>query len=51
MSKRIINCINASIASLYQKAASKLALEEKIKGYLPVHLKDEITVSSYEKGI
>ena len=51
MLKKAINCINPNLVSIYKKTAALTDLAQGLSKYLPEHLKTQVTVTGYEKGV
>ncbi len=51
MRKKIINCINNDLVTIYKKTISLESLEKKIITYLPSRFADSIAIGEYQNGI
>lgn len=50
MAKKIINCLNHDLLSIYQKTADLEKLTAMLRQYIPSQFHDKVNVSGFSKG-
>ncbi len=50
MQKKIINCLNENLVNIYKQTIKREGIEKMVNSHLPDHLKDKVSVASFNNG-